>query len=73
MDIIETNELLKKQLEAAKKTALTVRDNLKATNPMDVVYLNLALDAVAQRIRFHKKIRADKPAKKSKVETPASE
>ncbi len=77
MDILETNERLKKQLETARMTAIQVRDSLKATDPMDVVYINLALETVDQRARFHQKSAgkrpAGKPANKSKAESPVSE
>ena len=77
MDILETNERLKKQLEVARKTAIQVRDSLKATDPMDVVYINLALETVDQRARFHRnstgKKPAEMPANKSKAERRVSE
>lgn len=53
MDIIKTNRELKATLEDAQKQAVAIRDAMEGTDPMDVVYIGLALEAVNARIGYH--------------------
>lgn len=57
MDIIKQSRALAAKLEEAQKLAVELRDAMENTDPMDVVYIGLALDTVTQRIGYHENLK----------------